>query len=70
MNIFKKLIAKLFCNKKDNIKRIEAPKKELLTSNDFKESIKVKIVDADKFNNFEILKCEGNGSGISGTIKF
>ena len=65
MNIFKKLIAKLFCNKKDNIKRIEAP-----TSNDFKESIKVKIVDADKFNNFEILKCEGNGSGISGTIKF
>ena len=65
MNIFKKLIAKLFCNKKDNIKRIEA-----LTSNDFKESIKVKIVDADKFNNFEILKCEGNGSGISGTIKF
>lgn len=70
MNKLIKLLKKIFCNKKDNIKRIEAPKKELLLSNDFKESIKVKIVDVDKFDNFETLKCVGNGSGISGTIKF
>ena len=41
-----------------------------VSANDFKESIKVKMVDADKFDNIEILKCVGNGSGISDTIKF
>ncbi len=70
MNVLIKLFKKIFFNKKYDIKQIEAPKLENNISNNFKESIKVKLVDVDKFNNIEILKCVGNGSGISETIKF
>ncbi len=70
MNVLIKLFKKIFFNKKYDIKQIEAPKLENNISNNFKESIKVKLVDVDKFNNTEILKCVGNGSGISETIKF
>lgn len=70
MNALIKLFKRIFFKKKDKLQQIEAPKIEKIISNDFKESIKVKMVDADKFDNIEILKCVGNGSGISDTIKF
>lgn len=70
MNALIKLFKRIFFKKKDKLQQIEAPKAEKIISNDFKESIKVKMVDADKFDNIEILKCVGNGSGISDTIKF
>lgn len=70
MNILIKLIRKLFFNRRDDIKRIEESKKELHTSNDFKENIKINNINSNRFNNLEVLKCVGNGAGISDTIEF
>ncbi len=70
MNILIKLIRKLFFNRRDDIKRIEESKKELHTSNDFKENMKINNINSNRFNNLEVLKCVGNGLGISDTIEF
>lgn len=70
MNALIKFLKRIFFRKKDKLQQIEAPKIKKNISNDFVESLKIKIVDDDKFENVEILKCVGNGSGISSTIKF
>lgn len=65
MNIFKVLFKKIFQYKEGNIKKIASAKNLDNSSNEFKETIKVNNIYN---NNIEILKCEGNGAGISDTI--
>ena len=65
MNIFKALFQKLFQYKENHIKKIASPKNLDNSSNEFKEAIKANNIYN---NNIEILKCEGNGAGISDTI--
>ncbi len=67
MNIFKALFQKIFKFKEGNIKKIASPKNSDNSSNEFKETIKVNSIHN---NNIEILKCEGNGAGISDTISY
>ncbi len=67
MNIFKVLFKKIFQYKENHIKKIASPKNSDNSSNEFKESIKVNSIHN---NNIEILKCEGNGAGISDTISY